>query len=80
MVPVADRLERYREMRDFSLTPEPSGAKKRKARRARPRRHPRALYRADSAKRLAELTLDPWAEYTSTRQSITEAMWRALAT
>jgi bifunctional non-homologous end joining protein LigD len=29
-------------------------------------------------KRLAKLTLDPWAEYTSTRQSITEAMWKAL--
>jgi bifunctional non-homologous end joining protein LigD len=29
-------------------------------------------------KRLAKLTLDPWAEYSSTRQSITEAMWRAL--
>src|SRR5688500_3890948 len=29
-------------------------------------------------KRLAELTLDPWAEYASTRQSITEAMWKAL--
>jgi len=29
-------------------------------------------------KRLAKLTLDPWAEYTSTRQSITPAMWRAL--
>jgi len=31
-------------------------------------------------KRLAKLTLDPWAEYGSTRQSITEAMWRALKT
>lgn len=29
-------------------------------------------------KRLAKLTLDPWAEYTSTRQSITAAMWKAL--
>jgi bifunctional non-homologous end joining protein LigD len=29
-------------------------------------------------KRLAKLTLDPWAEYASTRQSITEAMWKAL--
>ena len=29
-------------------------------------------------KRLAKLTLDPWAEYDSTRQSITDAMWRAL--
>jgi bifunctional non-homologous end joining protein LigD len=29
-------------------------------------------------KRLAKLTLDPWAEYSSTRQSITDAMWRAL--
>jgi len=29
-------------------------------------------------KRLAKLTLDPWAEYTSARQSITAAMWRAL--
>jgi bifunctional non-homologous end joining protein LigD len=29
-------------------------------------------------KRLAALTLDPWAEYSSTRQSITDAMWRAL--
>jgi bifunctional non-homologous end joining protein LigD len=29
-------------------------------------------------KRLAKLTLDPWAEYTSTRQSITTAMWKAL--
>ena len=29
-------------------------------------------------KRLAKLTLDPWAEYGSTRQSITEAMLRAL--
>jgi bifunctional non-homologous end joining protein LigD len=28
--------------------------------------------------RLAKLTLDPWAEYRSTRQSISEAMWRAL--
>jgi bifunctional non-homologous end joining protein LigD len=24
---MADRLERYREMRDFSITPEPRGAK-----------------------------------------------------
>jgi bifunctional non-homologous end joining protein LigD len=31
-------------------------------------------------KRLAKLTLDPWAEYTSTRQSITESMRRALQT
>jgi bifunctional non-homologous end joining protein LigD len=30
-------------------------------------------------KRLAKLTLDPWAEYASTRQSITGAMWRALS-
>ncbi len=29
-------------------------------------------------KRLAKLTLDPWAEYGSTRQSITKAMQRAL--
>ena len=29
-------------------------------------------------RRLAKLTLDPWAEYASTRQSIGEAMWRAL--
>ena len=29
-------------------------------------------------KRLAALTLDPWAEYSSTRQSITAAMWDAL--
>jgi bifunctional non-homologous end joining protein LigD len=29
-------------------------------------------------KRLAKLALDPWAEYASTRQSITEAMRRAL--
>jgi bifunctional non-homologous end joining protein LigD len=29
-------------------------------------------------KRLASLTLDPWAEYSSTRQSITDAMWKAL--
>ena len=29
-------------------------------------------------KRLAKLALDPWAEYSSTRQSVTEAMWRAL--
>jgi DNA primase len=29
-------------------------------------------------KRLAKLTLDPWAEYESTRQSITPAMWKAL--
>ena len=29
-------------------------------------------------KRLAKLTLDPWAEYASTRQSITAAMWKAL--
>ena len=29
-------------------------------------------------RRLAELTLDPWAEYTSIRQSLTHAMWRAL--
>ena len=29
-------------------------------------------------KRLAKLTLDPWAEYSSTRQSITAAMWKAL--
>ena len=29
-------------------------------------------------KRLAKLTLDPWAEYSSTRQTITEAMWKAL--
>ena len=30
-------------------------------------------------KRLAKLTLDPWAEYGSTRQSITKAMVRALS-
>jgi bifunctional non-homologous end joining protein LigD len=30
-------------------------------------------------KRLAKLTLDPWAEYASTRQSITDGMWRALS-
>jgi bifunctional non-homologous end joining protein LigD len=29
-------------------------------------------------KRLASLTLDPWAEYSSARQSITDAMWSAL--
>ena len=29
-------------------------------------------------KRLAKLTLDPWAEYASTRQSVTDAMWKAL--
>ena len=29
-------------------------------------------------RRLAKLTLDPWAEYASTRQSITPAMWKAL--
>jgi bifunctional non-homologous end joining protein LigD len=29
-------------------------------------------------KRLAGLTLDPWAQYASTRQSITAAMWQAL--
>jgi len=29
-------------------------------------------------KRLAKLTLDPWAEYASARQSITAAMWQAL--
>jgi bifunctional non-homologous end joining protein LigD len=29
-------------------------------------------------KRLAGLTVDPWAEYASTRQSITDAMWNAL--
>jgi bifunctional non-homologous end joining protein LigD len=29
-------------------------------------------------KRLAALTVDPWVEYASTRQSITEAMWKAL--
>ncbi len=29
-------------------------------------------------KRLAALRVDPWVEYASTRQSITEAMWRAL--
>ena len=31
-------------------------------------------------KRVAGLTLDPWAEYGSTRQAITDAMWRALKT
>ena len=31
-------------------------------------------------KRLAAHTNDPWAEYGSTRQSITEAMWRAMET
>ena len=30
-------------------------------------------------KRLEKLTLDPWAEYGSTRQSITKAMLRALS-
>jgi bifunctional non-homologous end joining protein LigD len=30
-------------------------------------------------KRLAKLTLDPWAEYSSTRQSITKAMLSALS-
>jgi bifunctional non-homologous end joining protein LigD len=30
-------------------------------------------------KRLAKLTLDPWAEYTSTRQSITKSMLSALS-
>ncbi|HEX6154619.1 MAG TPA: DNA ligase D, partial [Burkholderiales bacterium] len=29
-------------------------------------------------KRLAQLALDPWAEYASTRQSISPAMWKAL--
>ena len=29
-------------------------------------------------KRLAKLTLDPWAEYDSARQPITPAMWKAL--
>ena len=29
-------------------------------------------------KRLAKLTLDPWAEYASTRQTITDAMWKSL--
>jgi bifunctional non-homologous end joining protein LigD len=29
-------------------------------------------------KRLAALTLDPWAEYGQTKQTITDAMWRAL--
>jgi bifunctional non-homologous end joining protein LigD len=29
-------------------------------------------------KRLAGLAVDPWAEYASTRQSITDAMWKAL--
>ena len=29
-------------------------------------------------KRLAKLALDPWAEYDSTRQQITDAMWKAL--
>jgi bifunctional non-homologous end joining protein LigD len=29
-------------------------------------------------KRLAKLALDPWTEYASTRQSITDAMWKAL--
>jgi bifunctional non-homologous end joining protein LigD len=28
--------------------------------------------------RLAKLTVDPWAEYRSTRQSISDAMWKAL--
>jgi len=28
--------------------------------------------------RLKKLTLDPWAEYQSARQSITPAMWKAL--
>jgi bifunctional non-homologous end joining protein LigD len=30
------------------------------------------------AKRLAQLTVDPWAEYAQTKQTITDAMWRAL--
>ena len=30
-------------------------------------------------KRLAQLALDPWAEYASTRQSITKAMLSALS-
>ena len=29
-------------------------------------------------KRLAKLTLDPWVEYASSAQSITDAMWKAL--
>jgi bifunctional non-homologous end joining protein LigD len=29
-------------------------------------------------KRLASMAVDPWAEYASTRQSITDAMWKAL--
>jgi len=29
-------------------------------------------------KRVANLTVDPWVEYRQTRQSISEAMWRAL--
>jgi bifunctional non-homologous end joining protein LigD len=29
-------------------------------------------------RRLAALKKDPWADYASTRQSITEAMWRSL--
>jgi DNA primase len=28
--------------------------------------------------RLAKLNKDPWADYDKARQSITEAMWRAL--
>ena len=30
-------------------------------------------------KRLAKLRLDPWAEYSSTRQTITEAMWKSIS-
>jgi len=30
------------------------------------------------AKRLAQLPVDPWAEYAQTKQTITDAMWRAL--
>jgi bifunctional non-homologous end joining protein LigD len=29
-------------------------------------------------KRLAGLAIDPWAEYAHTKQTITDAMWRAL--
>jgi bifunctional non-homologous end joining protein LigD len=29
-------------------------------------------------RRLASMTVDPWAEYGSTRQSISDAMWSAL--
>lgn len=90
---MTDRLRRYREIRDFDVTPEPRGrapsARKRGLRyyiqrQCDPAAHSTDIRGAFSAKnipvRLRELKVDPWAGYDSVRQNLTDAMRKALAT